>query len=334
MDLSTTYLGLKLPHPLILGASPLVDDIDTVKKIEDAGAAAIVMHSLFEEQILMDQAGADSNISAHQNSFAEAASYFPASSEFALGPQEYLAQIAKIKDTVNIPVIGSLNGTTNAGWLQYAKQIENAGAAALELNVYQVVSSLDETAATIEARVVEMVENVKAQVSIPVAVKLSTSFTALPSFAKQLAEAGADGLVLFNRFYQPDIDLEALDVEHKLELSTSSELRERLRWLAILSERVDVSLGCSGGVHTATDALKAVMAGAHGVLAVSAILKNGPGWFTRTRELMAQWLEEHEYESLKQGQGSMNIAKSPSPMLYERGNYMKVLRTYSASIGH
>ncbi len=334
MDLSTKYLGLELPHPLILGASPLVDDLDTVKKVEDAGAAAIVMHSLFEEQILMEQGGVEANISAHENNFAEALDYFPKVEQFGLGPDEYLAQIAKIKAAVSIPVIGSLNGTTNAGWLEYAKQMQDAGAAALELNVYQIVSSLDETADSVEARIIEMVKNVNSKVSIPVAVKLSSTFTALPSLAKRLAEAGADGLVLFNRFYQPDIDLEALDVEHRLELSTPTELRERLRWLAILSERVDVSLACSGGVHSATDALKAVMAGAHCVQSVSAVLKNGPGWFTRTRELMAQWLEEHEYESLKQGQGSMNIAKSPNPVLYERGNYMKVLRTFAASIGH
>lgn len=334
MDLSTTYLGLKLEHPLVMGASPLVDDLDTVRKVEDAGAAAIVMHSLFEEQILLEAQGTEAALDAHENAFAEALDYFPDRGEYALGPVEYLEQVRKIKAAVKIPVIGSLNGTSNAGWLDYAKQIEQAGADALELNVYQLVTDPQETAQTVEDRTVEMLRTVKGQVKIPVALKLSPFYTAPASFAKRLDEAGADGLVLFNRFYQPDIDLEALDVEHKLELSTSSELLLRLRWLAIISPQVKASLACSGGVHSGDDALKAVMAGAHAVQAVSAVLKNGPGWFSRTRDQMVQWLTEHEYESLGQGQGSMNLQRSPQPALYERGNYMKVLRAFAATIGH
>jgi len=334
MDLSTKYLGLELKHPLVVGASPLVDDLDQVKRIEDAGAAAIVMHSLFEEQLLLEDASRRAYVESYENGNAEALSFFPKPDEFALGPDEYLEQIRKVKAVVSTPVIGSLNGVTNSGWLDYASRIEQAGADALELNVYSLPTNPSEDAAAIERRLVEMVRRVKKAIRIPLAVKLSSFITSPVHFGAQLEKAGADGLVVFNRFYQPDIDVEQLEVRYSLDLSTSSELRLRLRWLAVLSAKLGLSLGCTGGVHSATDAIKAVMAGAHAVQAVSAILQNGPTWLSQTRDEMALWLESREYESLNQAQGSMNLARCPEPAAYERGNYMRVLRGWvQGSIG-
>ncbi len=328
MDLSTTYLKLRLPHPLMPGASPLVDDLDTVKRLEDAGAAAIVMHSLFEEQIKREEVGTLFAMEEHAESFAEATSYFPDPDEFTLGPEEYLAQIRKIKETVSIPVIGSLNGTTLGGWLRYAHLIEQAGADALELNVYFMATQESESAEKIERRILEMLRAVKKSVRIPVAVKLSPYFSALAHFASELEDAGADGLVLFNRFYQPDIDPEQLEVVPTLRLSDPSELLLRLRWLAILSGRIWSSLGASGGIHTGLDAIKAVMAGAHGVQVVSALLRHGPDRLARIRREMTDWLEEHEYESLEQARGSMRTQSCPDPAAFERVNYMRVLQSW------
>jgi len=334
MDLSTTYLGLKLKHPLVVGASPMAGDLDQVKRLEDAGAAAIVMHSLFEEQLLLEQSAQQSYVDAFENANAEAMGFLPKPAEYQLGPNEYLEQIRKVKAAVKVPVIGSLNGVTNSGWLDYAAMIQQAGADALELNVYALPTNAEDNAATLETRTVEMVKHVKSKVKIPVAVKLSPFYTSTVSVATQLVAAGADGLVLFNRFYQPDIDIEQLEVRHSLELSTSSELRLRLRWLAILSAKVKAPLAVTGGVHTASDALKAVMAGASAVQVVSAILKEGPTWISKTRDEMKVWLESREYASLAQGLGSMNLTRCPDPGVYERGNYMKVLRTWSkASLG-
>ena len=330
-DLSTSYLGLELKHPLMLGASPLVDDLDAVKRAEDAGVAAIVMHSLFEEQIDSERLASE-HMEAAGESFAEALSYLPKSADFVLGPDAYLEQVRKVKAAVGVPVIGSLNGVSNSGWLQYAKQIEQAGADALELNVYGVVSDPSRTSADVEQRTVETVKTVVGATSLPVAVKLSPSYASLANLAQQLKSAGAQGLVLFNRFYQPDIDIEKLETTQQLKLSDSSELLLRLRWLAILSGRVDISLAVTGGVHTGMDALKAVMAGAHGVQLVSAVLKNGPAHLGKVRNEMAGWLVSHEYESLGQAQGSMNLAKSPQPAIYERGNYVKLLQGYARSM--
>lgn len=328
MDLSTTYLGLKLPHPFMPGASPLVDDVDNVKRLEDAGAAAIVMHSLFEEQIVREQLSTFLHTEHHGESFAEALSYFPSPDRFALGPEEYLEHIGRIKKSVSCPVIASLNGTTLGGWLNYAKAIEQAGADALELNVYSLNSDPETTGASIEDRTVEMLKAVKAAVRIPVALKLSPYYTALASFAKRLDEAGVDGLVLFNRFYQPDIDPEGLQAVRALHLSNSSELPLRLRWLAILSGRVKASLAVTGGVHTAQDAVKAVMAGAHAVQLVSALLQRGPRYLAAVREKTVAWMEEHEYESLGQMHGSMNLTMCPDPTVYERANYMLILQSW------
>ncbi len=328
MDLSTRYLGFDLPHPLMPGASPLVDDLDTVRRLEDAGAAAIVMHSLFEEQILQDRSNAERARETGADSFAEALSYLPGLDHFTLGPEAYLEQVRKIKAAVKVPVIASLNGSTTEGWTDYARLIEQAGADALELNVYFLATGFDESAGVIENRVVALADQVKRSVKIPVALKLSPFFSALPNLARRLETIGIDGLVMFNRFYQPDLDIEALEVAPRLELSTSSELLLRLRWLAILSGQVRPSLACSGGVHTVVDAVKAIMAGANAVQVVSALLKRGPGALTELRDGLARWLEQHEYQSLKQAQGSLNLSRCPNPAAFERGNYMAVLQSW------
>jgi dihydroorotate dehydrogenase (fumarate) len=332
MDLSTTYLGLKLPHPLMPGASPLVDDVGMVRRLEDAGAAAIVMHSLFEEQILGEQMAWDDWVDAHAESHAEAAMYLPDPDMYALGPQEYLEQIARIKKAVAVPVIGSLNGTTKGGWLEYARLIEQAGADALELNVYSVETDPREPALAIESRVLEILRKVKASVKIPVAVKLSPFYTALAHFARELGSAGSDGLVLFNRFYQPNIDVEELAVVPALHFSDPGELLLRLRWLAILSGTVPGSLACSGGVHSGLDAVKAVMCGAHAVQMVSSLLRRGPEHLRVVRTQMAEWLEKHEYASLRQMQGSMNLEHCPDPKAFERANYMRILQNWRGPI--
>jgi dihydroorotate dehydrogenase (fumarate) len=331
MDLSTTYLGLKLPHPLMPGASPMVDEIDTVRKLEDAGAAAIVMHSLFEEQISREQVATFVHTESHGQSFAEALTYFPSPEAFALGPDEYLEHVRKVKQAVSVPVIGSLNGFTHGGWLDYAKLIEQAGADALELNVYFLGSDPDETGASIEERTVNMVKAVREAVRIPVAVKLSPYYTSLAQFTTQLDAAGADGLVLFNRFYQPDIDVEELQVRRQIHLSTSAELPLRLTWLALLSPKVKASLAVSGGVHTLLDVVQSVMTGAHAVQLVSCLLKRGPSHLATLKGELAQWLEEHEYHSLRQMQGSMNLEACPDPAVYERANYMLMLQSWRTS---
>lgn len=328
MDLSTTYLGMPLPHPLMPGASPMADDLDTVKRLEEAGAAAIVMHSLFEEQILEEQF-ARLHLDVHAESSAEARSYFPRAHDYALGPGQYLEQIARIKAAVRLPVIASLNGTTTGGWIEYARRIEEAGADALELNVYHVSADPNETAAAVEARVVDILRAVKRSVAIPVAVKLSPFYSALAHLAGALDAAGADGFVLFNRFYQPDIDAAALEIVPTIELSTSAELRQRLVWLPVLSHQVRASLAVTGGVHTALDAIKAVMAGAHAVQMVSALLLRGPRYLRTVRAQMEVWMESHGYLSLRQMQGSMNLARCPDPAAFERGNYIRVLQGWA-----
>lgn len=328
MDLSTTYLGFHLPHPLMPGASPLVDDLDMVRRLEDAGAAAIVLHSLFEEQLVAEQLAAFAHTETHAGSFAEALSYFPDTDVFALGPDEYLNTIRRIKEAVAVPVIASLNGTTLGGWLDFAAQMQQAGADALELNAYNVATNPQETAQEVEQRLIDMLRAVRAHVRVPIAVKLAPFYSAFAHFAHALDSAGADGLVLFNRFYQPDIDVEELAVEHRLHLSDSSELLLRLRWLAILSGRVEASLAVTGGVHTALDALKAVMCGAHAVQMVSALLQHGPQRLTEVRDGLARWLREHEYDSLAQMQGSMSLVRCPDPQAYERANYLELLQSW------
>jgi dihydroorotate dehydrogenase (fumarate) len=328
MDLRTTYLGLELPHPFMPGASPLVDDLDTVKRLEDAGAAAIVMHSLFEEQIRREQVATFLHTERHGESYAEALYYFPRPEAFTLGPEEYLAQLARIKGTVRVPVIASLNGTSLGGWLTYARDMEQAGADALELNVYAVPSSPEESAVDIEGRTLEMLRALKAKVRIPVAVKLSPFYTSLPHFAHRLQMAGVDGLVLFNRFYQPDIDPENLSLNRDLHLSTSAELPLRLQWLGFLRDVARCSLAVTGGVHDGRDAVKAVMAGADAVQMVSALLRHGPSYLRRVRDEMIAWMHEHEYTSLAQMKGSMSRTSCPDPSVYERANYMLMLQSW------
>jgi dihydroorotate dehydrogenase (fumarate) len=330
MDLSTQYLGLKLPHPLMPGACPLVDDMDKVRQLEDAGAAAIVMHSLFEEQITREEWFHFRATEMYRESFAEALSHFPSQESFALGPDDYLDHIARVKRAVSVPVIGSLNGTSPGGWLSYARSIEQAGADALELNIYTIPARPDEPAAAIEDRVVEMLRTVKASVRIPVALKLSPFYTSIGHFARRLDENGADGLILFNRFYQPDLDPDNLDVVRTLALSNSSELPLRLRWLGLLSGQVKASLAVTGGVHTHMDAVKSVMAGAHAVQVVSALLKNGPSFLRVLRERLAEWLEAHEYTSLSEMHGSLAMHSCPDARAYERANYMLVLQSWNA----
>jgi dihydroorotate dehydrogenase (fumarate) len=329
MDLSTKYLGFDLPHPLMPGASPLVDDMDMVRRLEDSGASAIVMHSLFEEQIAAERQEAHF-LETHEESFAEAVSYTPDTGIFALGPDEYLEQIQEIRRAVSVPDIASLNGTTPESWIEYARLIEQAGAHALEINVYYLATDPLENGEDVETRTLQTAGAVKGAVSIPVAVKLSPFFSSFSNLAGKLEGAGADGLVIFNRFYQPDIDIEALDVIPTVRLSDSGDLLLRLRWLAILSGRVRCSLAVTGGVHTAADAIKAVMAGAHAIQMVSALLRRGPEHLRRVREEMSQWLEEHGYESLRQMQGSMSLAKSGNPGALERANYMRVLQSWRA----
>lgn len=328
MDLSTRYLGLTLAHPLMTGASPLVDRLDLVKRLEDAGASAITMHSLFEEQIAMEQRATTHHMEVHAESFAEALSYFPAAADYNLGPEEYLEQIRRIKATVDVPVIGSLNGATGRGWVDYARMMEQAGADAVELNVYYLATDVDETGVAIEDRVVAISRSVKQAVGIPVAVKLSPYFSSMANLVKKLDAAGIDGVVLFNRFYQPDIDVEALEVAPRLRLSDPSELLLRVRWLAILSGRVKADLACSGGVHSGLDAVKAVMAGASGVQVVSALLHHGPDQLRRIREEMVRWMEDHEYESMQQMLGSMSLLRCPDPAAFERANYTRILQTW------
>lgn len=328
MDLTTRYLGLSLPHPFLPGASPLGDDLGMVQRLAEKGAPVIILRSLFEEQIVAERERTVKDVESHVDSFAEARSFFPKPNEFAMRPHAYLESIGRIKAATGLPVIGSLNGTTPTGWLEYAKLIEQAGAAALELNVYHVATNPAESGASVEARILETARMVKTSLKIPVAVKLSPFFSSLPHVAKSLDDMGVDALVLFNRFYQPDIDPEALEIVPALELSSSSELRLRLRWTAVLSAKLKAAISISGGVHTVQDGIKALMSGATTVQVVSAILRSGPARLLELQNGLRQWLETHEYKSLDQLRGSMNQARSPDPAVFERAQYMRVLHDW------
>jgi len=328
-DLTTTYLGLALGNPLVASASPLCEDIDNIRRMEDAGAAAVVLHSLFEEQITFESQHLDRYLSQGTESFAESLTYFPNVGEYRLGPDEYLDHVSRAKAAVKIPIIGSLNGVSTGGWIRYARMIQEAGADALELNVYYIPTDPEMSSAQVEQIYLDLVRDVKATLRIPVAVKLGHAFTAMANMARRLDQAGADALVLFNRFYQPDLDLEKLEAVPRLTLSTSYELLLRLHWVAILYGRIKADLAVTGGVHTAQDVLKAMMSGARAAMMTSALLKNGIGHLTRVRADLIAWMEEHEYTSIRQMQGSMSYRSVAEPAAFERGNYMKVLSSYA-----
>ena len=326
MELSTRYLGFDLPHPLIVGASPLADDLDTVRRLEDAGAAAIVLRSLFEEQIAREQVAAFLRSRRHGESFAEAISCFPAPQSFVFGPEEYLEHLGRVKAAVKIPVIASLNGTTPGGWLDYPPLIERMGADALELSLYRLAFDPSLSGQEVERETVEVVREVRRTVRLPLAVKLSPFYSSLANFAAQIDDAGADGLVLFNRSYQPDISPEELALHRASSLSDPRELPLRLRWLGALCGQVRASLAVSGGVHEAGHAIKAVMAGAHAVQVVSALLRNGPEYLKVLSQGMVDWMREFEWESLEEMRGNMSLGRCPDPAVYERANYMMMLQ--------
>jgi dihydroorotate dehydrogenase (fumarate) len=331
MNLTTTYLGLKLKSPLVVSASPLADTLDNLKKIEDSGAAAVVLHSLFEEQLRQDSIELDERMTAGTESFAEALTYFPEPSEYRLGPEDYLEHIAKAKKTVKIPLIASLNGSTLGGWTSYAKQIQQAGADALELNIYAIPTDMEATADKVEQTYLDILKAVKSEIQIPVAVKLSPFFTNFANMAKRLDGAGANGLVLFNRFYQPDIDLESLEVVPNVLLSTPMAMRLPLRWVAILHGRIQASLAATSGIHRGTDALKCLMAGADVTMMCSVLLRRGIEHIQVVEKEITDWMQEHEYESVAQLQGSMSQEKCGDPSAFERAQYMKALASYKAA---
>ncbi|MAS33831.1 MAG: dihydroorotate dehydrogenase [Anaerolineaceae bacterium] len=328
MDISTRYLGLALRSPLVASASPLSEQIYNLKQMEDAGAGAVVLHSLFQEQLEREASELHYHMTEGTESFAEALSYFPEPTTFHLGPDAYLKHIRKAKDSVDIPVIASLNGSTLGGWIDFARLIEDAGADALELNLYHIPTDLNETGGAVEARYLEVVAAVRAAVSIPLAVKLSPFFSNMANMARQLDEKGANALVLFNRFYQPDIDLENLEVYPHVLLSTPQDLRLPLRWIAILYGRINADLAATSGVHTAEDALKMLMAGANVTMMASALLKNGIGHIRTVEADLRRWMEEHEYESVQQMRGSMSQQHAGNPAAFERAQYMRALTTY------
>jgi dihydroorotate dehydrogenase (fumarate) len=324
-DLRTTYLGFELPHPFVAGASPLADDLDGVRLLEDAGASAIVMRSLFEEQITSELLGRFAR-EAHEESSAEASSYMPRGDRFAIGPDEYLDHLSRVKQAVSVPVIGSLNGCTPGGWLEYAGLMVAAGADALELNLYSLALDPTVSSAEVEQLGLDVVREVRRSVKVPVAVKLSPFYASLAHYAIRLELSGAHGLVLFNRFYQPDIDVEMQSVRDELRLSSSSELPLRLRWVAALSGRVRCSLAVTGGVHTGVDAVKAIMAGADAVQLVSTLLRHGLGRLRTLRLELERWVEDREWSSLQEMKGSMDLQRCPDPTAYERANYMLLLQ--------
>ncbi|PYX42832.1 MAG: dihydroorotate dehydrogenase-like protein [Acidobacteria bacterium] len=327
MDLSTHYLGMKLRTPLVPSASPLSQEIGTIRRLEDAGASAVVLYSLFEEQLRQEMVELDHHLSAATESFPESLSFFPHASEFRLGPEGYLEHIRKAKEAVEIPVIASLNGATVSGWAKFAKEIEEAGADALECNIYYVPTDTELKGADVEQLYVDIVWAVKSAVSIPVAVKLSPFFSNLANMAKRLDDAGADGLVLFNRFYQPDIDLDELEVRPNVLLSTAQALRLPLTWIGILYGRLQASLAASSGVHEPQDAIKLLMVGANVTMLCSSLLRNGVNHIRHLERGITEWMEQHEYESVHQMQGSMSQKRCPDPSAFERAQYMRAVKS-------
>jgi dihydroorotate dehydrogenase (fumarate) len=327
-DLSTTYLGLKLKHPVVPSASPLSQTLDGIRRLEDAGASAIVMYSLFEEQIEGESHLLDHYLTYGAESYAEAVNYFPEMDRYNVGPDAYLELLRSAKAAVDIPIIGSLNGTTAGGWVEYARLMQEAGADALELNIYYVATDPMWRGEEVERMYLDVVRSVKAQVSVPVAVKVGPYFSSFANMAKQFRDAGADALVLFNRFYQPDFDLERLSVTPNLVLSNRNELRLPLRWVAILYGRVDVDLAITSGVHTYEDVIKGVMAGANVTMMASELLRSGVWRIREIVDEMTRWMTEREYESVEEMRGSMSQKNVAEPSAFERANYMKVLQSW------
>lgn len=321
----------KLRSPLVASASPLSESVDNIKRMEDAGLGAVVLHSLFEEQIMLEQHELHHHLTYGTESYAEALTYFPEPDEFRLGPDEYLEHIRKAKEAVDIPVIASLNGHELGGWTDFAEKMQQAGADAIELNIYDIPTDLHTTGSQIEENYLEIVRHVRRAVSIPIAVKLSPFFSSMANMAKRLSEAGADGLVLFNRFYQPDIDLETLEVRPNVLLSTSPELRLPLRWIAILHGRVHADLAATTGAHTAEDVLKLLMVGASVTMMASALLRNGIDYAKTVENDIRHWMEEHHYQSVQQMRGSMSQLRSGQPDSFERAQYMRALSSLPAS---
>ncbi|HZS95892.1 MAG TPA: dihydroorotate dehydrogenase-like protein [Terriglobales bacterium] len=327
IDLTTRYLGLTLRTPLVPSASPLSQEIASIRRLEDAGASAVVLYSLFEEQLRQESAELDHHLSTGTESFAESLTYFPQASEFRLGPEGYLEHIRKAKEAVDIPIIASLNGATVGGWTKFAQEIEQAGADALECNIYYIPTDPELKAAEIEQTYVDIVWAVKSAISIPVAIKISPFFTNVANVAKRLDDAGADGLVLFNRFYQPDIDLEELEIRPNVLLSTPQALRLPLTWIGILYGKLKASLAATGGIHDPHDAIKMLMVGANVTMLCSSLLRNGINQLRHMERGIVDWMEQHEYESVKQMQGSMSQMRCPDPSAFERAQYMRAVKS-------
>lgn len=328
MNLKTSYLGLDLRNPLVPSASPLMDSIDNLRQLEEAGAGAVVLHSLFEEQITEEALSLHYHTTQGTNSFAESLSYFPEPEEYKLSSDEYLEHLRKASESLSIPVIASLNGVTAGGWLKYALHMQDAGADAIELNLYNVATDPEVPGENLVKAYLEVIRSITKIVSVPIAVKISPFFTSIPAVAKAMVEAGAEGLVLFNRFYQPDIDIEKREITSKIVLSSSADTRLPLRWIAILHGRIKASLAATTGVHTAEDVIKFVMAGADVTMLASALLKNGIGYLDTVRKDLSKWLQEHEYTSLAEMKGSLSQQSVPNPAAFERALYLKGLQSY------
>jgi dihydroorotate dehydrogenase (fumarate) len=325
MDLTTRYMGMTLRSPLVPSASPLSDQVDSIRRMEDSGAAAVVLYSLFEEQITRESEALQQQLAYGTESFAEALTYHPEPSEFRVGPEEYLNHIRKAKEAVRIPVIASLNGSTIGGWVDYARKMQQAGADALELNIYYIETNMDRGALEVEQTYLDILKAVRLVVSIPVAIKLGAFFSNTANMAKRLDQAGANALVLFNRFYQPDIDLETLEVRPNVLLSTPQALRLPLRWIAILYDRIKADMAATSGIHTASDVLKVLMAGADVAMLCSTLLRNGIEYIRTIETQMCEWMEEHDYESVRQMQGSMSQKYCSDPNAFERAQYMRAV---------
>jgi dihydroorotate dehydrogenase (fumarate) len=328
MDLTSKYLGIKLRTPLMAAASPLSEDADGIRRMEDAGASAVVLYSLFEEQLRQERLELNQKLEQGTESFPEALTYFPEPEEFNLGPEEYLKHISEAKQAVKIPVIASLNASSPGGWTQYARLIQQAGADALELNIYHIPTSLTQSGADVEQNYLDILQAVKSQVTIPVAVKVSPFFSNFANMASRLDAAGADGLVLFNRFYQPDIDLEDLEVRPNILLSTPMAMRLPLRWIAILAGKLDVSLAATSGIHRGSDALKMLLAGADALMLCSTLIRHGVQQFGVIERELTAWMEEHEYESVQQLKGSLSQKNCADPEAFERAQYMRAISSY------